>query len=250
MSILACLLTWASFLVPLWQSGYLESAAETGGTPFDYVLALLFYVATYSVMFFFNAAVVECAIIRFRGDNPTVMDGLKGAFSRFPQILGWAVVAATVGMLIRMLQERLGFIGRLVVGLIGLAWTAATFFVVPVIVMERLGPVEAVKRSTEIVKKNWAEAVGANTGVNLIAFAGCMLMFFVMFLGGIMIGNGMGPIGLCVMGVGLLGLIAVMLCTSVVQAIVVAALYLYAGQGQVPDQFQRETLDHVFAKTK
>ena len=33
-------------------------------------------------MIFFNAALVACAIIRFRGGDPTVMDGLRAATAR------------------------------------------------------------------------------------------------------------------------------------------------------------------------
>lgn len=244
-SAIACLLVSASFIAPLVAGGFFDNLAGDDPGAIMYLVVFGFYVANYFVIIFFNAAVVECAIIRFRGGDPTVADGLKGASGRLPQIFGWAVVAATVGIILRAIEERSGLVGRIVSGLLGLAWSAATFFVVPIIVMERLGPIAAAKRSTRIVRQTWREAVGAHLGIGAISF----LLYIVC---GAVIALGMAMMSTPIVGgtlavAGLLGMLAVALCSSVVSAIVTGALYMYAGQGQVPDHFERETLDRVFS---
>ena len=104
-----------------------------------YVVGFLFYVVQYFVIFFCNTALVGAALIRLRGGDPTVADGFRiagVAHRRHPRL---RVIAATVGMILRAISERSGFIGKLVVGLVGLAWNLATFLVVPVLVVETSG---------------------------------------------------------------------------------------------------------------
>jgi hypothetical protein len=113
----------------------------SGGT---YAFVLLFYVVQYFVIFFCNTALVGAAMIRLRGGDPTVGDGFRIAVSRIQPILGYALIAATVGMVLRAISERSGLLGRLVIASVGLAWNLATYLVVPVLVVEDVGPIEAV----------------------------------------------------------------------------------------------------------
>lgn len=249
LSAIACVLVAISFIAPMWGAGYLDSVSESGEVGIlGYLLLFGFYVANYFVIIFFNAAIIECAIIRFRGGNPTVADGLKGAGSRVPQIFAWAMVAATVGMILRALEERAGFIGRIVVGLLGLAWSAGTFFVVPIIVMERLGPIDAAKRSVAIVKQTWAESLTAHMGIGLLAGL-CYFLAIGMIVAGVVVAAGTSAtLGWIIIGAGVASFILIALCSATLQAIVTGALYMYAGQGTVPEQFERATLDRVFAR--
>ena len=245
-SAIACLLVSASFMVPVATTDvFLSSTNESGLSMIGYAMLFAFYVATYSVIIFFNTAIVECAIMHFRGQKPTVSDGFRGAMSRLPQILKWALLAATVGLILRSLEERMGFLGRIVIGFIGLAWSAATFFVVPVLVMERLGPIDATKRSIDIVKKTWAESFSANMGIGLIAMFFYVISMGVTGFGVLSLASG-SSVGWFFVSTGVVSFILVALAASATQAIVTSALYMYAGQGVVPDQFQQETFDRVF----
>ena len=82
----------------------------------------------YFVAIFFNTALVGAAMIRMDGGNPTLRDGLAIARSRVGRIFGYAVIAATVGLLLQALEQRVGWVGRFVIKLIGVTWTLATFF--------------------------------------------------------------------------------------------------------------------------
>jgi len=124
LSSLAAIVVTASFAFPLWSSGYIESLAESEGAPNDpsvYVLLFLFYFVNYAVMIFFNAAIVSCALKRLRGGDPTVAFGLQSAMGLLPQILAWSLLSATVGFVLRMIENKAEGLGRLVVGLIGVA---------------------------------------------------------------------------------------------------------------------------------
>jgi hypothetical protein len=133
------------------------------------VFLFLFYLVQYSIIFFFNCALVGAAMIRLDGGDPTVRDGLRIASSRIVQIIGYAAIAATVGLILRLIEERAGFIGRWIAGLIGLAFTVATFLTVPILVSRDVGPVEAVKESAALLKKTWGENIIGNGGMGFLS---------------------------------------------------------------------------------
>jgi serine/threonine protein kinase len=120
-------------------------------------LGFAFYLATSFVIVFFNTALISCALIRFDGGNPTLGDGLSAAVARLPQILGWALLSATVGTILKQVEERVPLVGKFVIGLVGMAWAILTFMVVPILAAEGLGPIAAVKRSTSLLRKTWGE---------------------------------------------------------------------------------------------
>src|SRR6201991_4880636 len=143
-------------------------------SPLFMLVSFLFYFVQYSVVIFFNVALASAAMIRLDGGDPTLRDGLRTAMSKLPNIIGYALIAATVGMILRALQERFGFIGRIVVGMIGFGWTVATFLVVPVLAAQDVGPVDAIKRSASLLRNTCGENLIGNAGIGL---AGGLLTF-------------------------------------------------------------------------
>ncbi|MFO7692129.1 MAG: DUF6159 family protein, partial [Vicinamibacterales bacterium] len=164
------ILVVVTFAVPAVLAGVFASGVADGaGLPAaGYAGVLLFYVVQYFVIFFCNTALVGAALIRLRGGDPTVADGFRIAASRIQPILGYALIAATVGMVLRAISERSGLLGRLVVGLLGFAWNLATFLVVPVLVVEDVGPIEAIQRSASYLKRTWGEQIVGNLGMGLV----------------------------------------------------------------------------------
>src|SRR5947208_1412206 len=75
--------------------------------PEQYLPVFVMYVAAYGIGIFFQAAVVAGATERMRGGDPTVRSALAAAGRRIGPILMWALVASTVGMLLRAIQDRL-----------------------------------------------------------------------------------------------------------------------------------------------
>jgi len=248
---IACLLVLASFALPLWNSEYFQLIVNDGQVPQDpiaYVLMFAFYFVNYFVIIFFNSALVACAVIRFKGGDPTVSDGLRAALMRLPQILGWAAVTATVGMILKLIESRSERVGQIVSALMGMAWSAATYFVVPVLVVEKAGPAQAMKRSLAILRKTWEEALGANFGIGLIAFLLNIPAIIFVILGVMALGTGNAALGAIGIGVGIVWILVVSLVASALDAILLAALYLYAAEGDVPRHFDSGLLQHAFQR--
>jgi hypothetical protein len=202
------------------------------------------YVANYFIMVFFNVALVGVANSRLMGGSWTFRDGIELAWARKGTILQWALVAATVGMVLRTIEERMGLIGRIIMRIIGIAWTLACYFVVPVLAFEDLTPIEAVKRSAKLFRDTWGEKVVGGFSLSLVSLVlmlpGIGLWFALMFLGGI---KGF------LFGTALMVLYFLLLSVfmSAVQGVFNAALYRYACFKQVPPAFDHNLVAAAWA---
>jgi len=244
----ACFFVLATFLAGAWASGM--DIREVDNVHGAYWIGLfLYYFVNYFVIVFFNCALVACAMIRFRGGNPTVADGLKAASERLGLIMAWALFAATVGVILQMIEERVGFLGKIVVWILGAAWTIATFFVVPVLVVENLGPIDAAKRSVEIVKKAWGESIVGNVGVGILSFLAMLLLVVPCALLTIVLALKTGSVAVGLLGAALtIGLVVtIALVSSALTSILLSALYLFAIGGRVPPGFEPGRLKAAFA---
>ena len=202
------------------------------------------YVVNYFVIVFFNVALVGVANSRLMGGTWTFKDGLELAWERKGTILAWALVAATVGVLLRTLEERLGLIGRLIMRIIGIAWTLACYFVVPVLAFEDLTPIDALKRSSKLFRDTWGEKVIGGFSLSMVSLVlmlpGIGLPIAAAFLAGI---NGLMA-GLILM---VLYFLVLSVFMSAVGGIFNAALYRYACFKQVPPAFSAELIASAWA---
>ena len=245
---LAVLLVIASFAGGAWASGLLSRSEDVSEATW-WIVGFAWYFANYFVIVFFNCALVSCALDSFRGEEVTVGGGLRAASKRLPHIIAWALAAASVGMVLRAVEERVALVGKIVIALIGIAWTLATYFVVPVLVFEDLGPIDAAKRSAAILKKTWGETIVGNAGIGLVTF-------FVTFAALIVTVFVFGALALKLqsLALGITGAVLVVaiillasLMGSALNSIALCALYLFATEGKVPQAFAGAGLEHAFA---
>ena len=248
---LCTLVVAASFLVPVAVMAIgghrLGIRHEHGLSAASWTLLFLFYLVQYFVIVFFNTALTGAALMRLRGEDATVGAGLALARSRIGGILGYALAAATVGLLLRMLQERLGMLGRFVVGLLGLAWTVATFLVVPVLAAEGTGPVASVKRSVALLRRTWGENLIGNAGIGVVfGVAGFLLaLVSAALVIGAFATHSMAAVATAV-GIVVLAFVLLALVQSSLQGIYAAALYRYAGSGEAGSGFPPALLEQAF----
>lgn len=232
MSGIATVLVTASFIAPLVVTGGWEMFDQESGSYLGYVLGFLFYLVQYTVIFFFNSALVGAALIRLNGGDPTVGDGLAIASKRMGTIVGYAAIAATVGMILRAIAERSGFLGQLAAGLVGMAWSLATYLVVPVLVTEDIGPIDAVKQSGALFKKTWGEQVVGNFGMGWAVFLMWISWSAVWITGAVIAGNIVPQAVIPFVAVGILGYVFLALFSSALKGVYTAALYRYATTGE------------------
>jgi hypothetical protein len=227
----------ATLFLVAWGVG-LPGEGETP-TILHYFLLGLFYFLSSFIAIFFNAAVVGAATIRLQGGDPTVRDGLRMASSKIDKIFAWAALTATVGLILRALEERAGFIGRLVIAIVGAAWSAVTFFVIPVLLYEPLGVTDSVKRSASIFKQRWGEQFVGNVSIGLAIVIVALPVALV--VGGLIAAAPALGIPVGVLAFGLLGAAG-----SALSGIFNAALYRYATTGEALGAFTEDDLRGAF----
>ena len=230
-----------SFFLPLLVSGALLGMTQAGPLAY-YGLLFLFYVASYFVVIFFNTALISCVSAKLNGKDMSIGEGLSNAAKHLPAIIGWAIVSATVGLVLHLLEERSGLVGQIVLSLIGGVWSLVTYFVVPVLVLEDKGVFGSVTESFSLIKKTWVESIVGSGGIAIV---------FVVI--GVVVA--IGAYALVLLGIPLLAGIALFLLVVVILAVVysamqgifVTALYTYAKTGSVPSAFHPDLIQNAFA---
>jgi hypothetical protein len=243
MSGIISLIVLATFLLPLMFAGVLKGVVPGGSLVF-YAALFVFYVVSYFVVIFFNTALITCVYARLGGRDMSVGEALSGSVRHLPSILAWALVSATIGLLLHMLEERAGFIGQIAATLIGGAWGLVTFFVVPVLVLEDKGVIDSLRESVSLIKKTWGESI-VGTGSIMIVFVLIGIAAFLCVLGTMVLGNATVFWAAVALFIALVIVLAV--TASAMQGIFVVALYQYAKTGTVPSAFDRDLVQNAFA---
>lgn len=228
-----------TFLIPTLLGNVFDTILNTGFPVFGYVVLFLFYLVQYFVVYFNSTALVGAAMIRLRGGDPTVKDGFQIALSRVLPIAGWALVSATIGLLLNMLsrnsKKKGGGIGSLISSLLGAAWNVVTFLVVPVIAVEGIGPIKAIQRSWNLLKRSWGEQIAGTLSIGLV-------FGLIGILGGLLLaGIGVGfsillesilP-GILFGALLILFVLGLSLLSSTLSGIFTASVYAYVAENQV-----------------
>jgi hypothetical protein len=222
-----------------WFLGWDEFAGDGELTTSHYVFLFAFYFVASFVGIFFNAIVVGVAMLRLQGRDPTLGDGVRLAASKLGKIAGWAAVSATVGVILRSLEERFGWVGDIAVAIAGAAWSAITFFVIPVLLYEPMGVFPAVKRSARIFKQRWGEQFVGTASIAL----GLFLVWLPFALVGVGIAVVSRPLGIAIV---VLSVAAFVSLSSVLTGIFNAALYRFATTGEASGPFDASDLEASF----
>lgn len=228
------MITGASAASPLFDNSYVASG----------VLFLL-YVVSYGISIFFNSALAFCVLQKLDGQQVSISEGLREAMACLSQIVGWAIVSATVGLLVKAVEERSGWIGSLVAKTVGMAWNVATFLVVPILVAEKKGPIDAVREAVQLFRRTWGENLFARIGFGVLYFLWSLpgLLAFLIAIGTL---ASHPIIAVIVMALAILYLPLLGLVFSTMSTIFDVVLYRYARLGTAAIGFDREVLKSCF----
>jgi hypothetical protein len=209
-------------------------------------LGVAAYISTFFSIFF-NVALASCAVRSMRGEDTKVSEGISAAMKRLGPIIAWTLVTTTVGLILKILEERLPFLGRIAVWLAGAAWEIATFFVVPVVALEGTGPWESLKRSVNVVKARWGEGATGAATIGLVTF---LITFGIILVGGAgtvaLFAAGVPLLGIILMGVVIAAVMVVALISSALSQIFRVAVYQYGVSGEAPTGFDGQMLQNAF----
>jgi hypothetical protein len=224
----------------------ISTETSTSNVPGLIVVVLIILVGSI-VTIYFNTALTGAVLRQIDGQSATLSDGLAVANSRKQAIVGWALIMTTVGLLLAVIRDKGGVAGRVVAWIGDIAWTLATFFVVPILATHNIGPIDALKESGRLFKRTWGEQVVGNAGIGLFAFIiGLPLVLVALFVAGIGFATGSIPVivvTLIVAGL-LIGLTVAI--GSTLSGIYRTVLYRWATSGEVAEGFPQEAVSGAF----
>lgn len=220
---IASLIVAATFIIPILV------ASDLTGASFALLLVMYFVLAYITI--FFNAALISAANERLEGGDPTIGSAIRGAARRAGKMVPWALLSAVVSVILRAVEERVGIIGKIVIALVGMAWTVITFLVLPIIVVEGLGAGQALKKSASLVRSTWGENLAGHVGLGIVGFL-LFIPAIVLVAGGFAsAGTGVGGVAI---GVGILWGVVVTVVMTALTGVYQTALYRFAVSAPVP----------------
>lgn len=246
-TILICIVMFIPSVVvsiTLFSTGAGEEVTQV----FGFIGLFIFYLVTYTISIYFNTALIGAAMIRMDGGDPSMKDGFDIANARVGKIIGFATMSATVGVIIRVLQERGGIVGNIVSWLGGIAWTVATFLVIPVLITQNVGPIDAVKRSASLLRETWGEQITGNWSIGGVFF----LVYLLVIVLGVALGFFAGAVlestvaVVAVVSLVVIAFIIVAIIQGALNGIYQAALFRYADTGTAPDDFDINLIQGAF----
>jgi hypothetical protein len=239
---------WLGIKIPEVEQGKTLEAMQADPIFFGWVFVA--YLLGYFIAFYFNTALVGAALQKLEGGNPTVGSALALASQRVGAIFGYALISATIGILMATIVERIGgILGRLIGGGLSFAWTLMTFLVVPILAAQNVGPITAIGESASLLRKTWGENLIGNVGISLAM----SVIGIAILITGVVFGIGFSRQGYPQLLIPIFGCTAFLvamsaLMGSALRGIYVAAVYHYAVVGEPPWGFDRGALKGAFTQ--
>jgi hypothetical protein len=213
--------------VPLWRA--------FGASPWAVLYFFPGIMASSFVGVYFNVALAFAANEQIEGRTIGVRQALGMAWSRRRVVFSWAFLSAVVGLVIQLIESRLGVFGRLLGFLGGLAWAVATFLVVPVLAFEDVGPIEALKRSSHLIKTTFGTIARGALRFGLM-FLGWSLLAVAVIIAGVVVALSASPaLGVPIAVLGVVGLFVIMMYLAAAGMYMRTILYRYATQKPLPN---------------
>ena len=218
-----------------------KTVEERRTTQDEWLTLFFFYMANYFVISYFNVAFASVVLNHLDGGHATLNDGLQVAWMRKGSIIQWAILASTVGILLKMISKRSQF-GRWIASILGYSWRLGSYFAIPILAMGKMGAGEALQRSATVLKDKWGEVVVAQFSFSLLftvlAIPGAVLFFL---LAGFL-GQTLGFVALMVLTYWVW--LAIFIFSA--EQVFIAALYRYATQNQVSKGFRKNDLQSAW----
>ncbi len=232
------------------NSGYTLPSEDGSLGIVEYAFIFVVYVIAAFCLALSEAGITNTVYTRAHGGNASLRDSLKRAFSHWSSLLLWSIITSTVGVLLRAIAERSKLLGRIVIAVLGVAWSVLTYFVVPAMVIDNQSAFASIKKSGKVFRTTWGETIVSNISIGVIftiihvltLILAATLMVVLMF--------GELWYGLIALAVGyFLFLVFIASLQSAMQGILKTLLYIYAAEGVTPPNFNQELLDKMLART-
>lgn len=237
------------FLLPLFLNGGITGRHGIFSSGNTFIYFYLYYFTANAIIIFFNSVLVKAALSYLKGEETTLGECFSFVFGRIGIVFGYAAISSTVGLILSLIQDKLGLFGKIFSFVANLAWHIITYLTVPILVNENAGPIEAIKRSAALVKKTWGENLIGNIGLGFLFTAIIMALVVLTAPLAIYLSLKGKFTALIIMGVVFVSLVIVVaLINSTLSAIYNAVLYRFASEGAEMPGFNKDLMEEAFRK--
>ena len=257
LSAIFAILLLIGFIIPFVITGVFSNVGglEQIGAVTGIIVLFSYYLITSFFAIFFNVALVHSIKEKIEGEGEGIGSSIRFAFSRSRTILSWALLSAIVGMILKTIEDAArnvkgvgGLILMLIKGVIGFTWVLLTYFVIPVIVYEKLGVIDTIKKSGSILKQKWGEALFAGFSTGLM-MALILVIWFVVGIALIAVLAGINLIlGVIMILIFIFGCLILLLVNSAMGIVTRTLLFLYAEKGVLPPGLEEHEAQMLFRK--
>ncbi|MEC7838118.1 MAG: DUF6159 family protein [Chloroflexota bacterium] len=224
----------------IYTTGSINLSADNEEEMSILPIAILIFGANFIIVFF-NSALISAALERLRGGDPNISSGLSHALKHVHHIFFWSIIVTIMGLIFAAIKANGrnrggvgGIMTQIFASFLEAGWAMMTFFVVPIIVSENIGPMSAIKRSSSLFKQTWGNQVAANFGFGIFQIIAMLISFGIGWFFGLI----NGTLGIAV------GLLCATTSISIIytlEGIYKAALYEHA-LGEKPLEFEEQDL--------
>ena len=213
--------------VPLWRAH--------GPSPWAAFYFFPGIMASTFVGVYFNVALAFAANEQIDGRMIGLRDALGMAWSRRRVVFTWALLSAVIGLVIQVIESRLGVFGRLLGILGGLTWAVASFLVVPVLAFEDVGPIEALKQSSHLLRTTFGTVARGALRFGVLFLGWSLLALAVVGAGVGVALSGMPMLGVPIAVIGVIGFFVVSMYLAAAGMYMRTILYRYATHKPLPN---------------
>jgi len=153
-----------------------DESVDPGFSVRGVVAFVLVYMVTFTIVLFCNVALVAEVIARFDGLPRATPSGWSVAKSELRGIVAYAVFASTVASVLSLVLSRAGRGLGILSLLLPASWSLGTFLAVPILVVERVGPREALARSASLLRATWGKQFLGSFGIFVIKWLAIALV--------------------------------------------------------------------------
>lgn len=213
----------------------------------SFIILLVYGFVSYTVILYFNTALACAVLVLMRGGVPTLHDSFRIATDRLHYMIQYVVIITTVGIFLSWLKDR-GMLGNVTSTVLNFTWDIATFFVVPIIIVENINPTDAIILSSELLKKTWGEQIIGNISINFVFLIMIAVILAIDIPACIYLKSNYPYLALILAILSMFVILTLLVVQSALSEIFVVALYEYAVENTETDYFNQYQIREAFKK--
>jgi hypothetical protein len=243
------LLGFFASLIPLailWIPAALFFAAD------NYVPGVILAVAgifvTQIVVSIASGGLIAAADEELAGRDSSIGHGIGASLARLFPLIGWAFIQTIMSIIVGAIRGNgqggaASVVRNIAASGILAMWSLITFFVLPFVMLERVGPITAIKESAKLFKAKWGMQIFGGVRIGgVVALITILPAILIIVLGVVVTLSNLPAVGIPLIAIGVIIFAIGVLLLATLRGIFSVVLFRYAKDGALEGGFTEEEL--------